>query len=109
MQRLNQRIFLAGGTHVNVAKTARRKAERDKAAQQVKSALDEIESIGVRVHDLTAGMLDFPCVANGKTVLLCWRLGDLGIQYWHAEGEGSGQVRSPLEELFGNTERNRPN
>ena len=31
MQQLSQRIFLAGGMHVNVAQAAKRRAEREKA------------------------------------------------------------------------------
>ena len=109
MQRLNHRIFLSGGLRVNVAEEARRKAERDKAAQQVKSALEEIEAIGVRVHDLTGGMLDFPCLVNGQTVLLCWRLGEPTVRYWHDEGEEKAEARKSVDELFGNAERRRPN
>lgn len=109
MQRLSQRIFLAGGLHVNVSAAARRRAERDKAAEAVKSATDEIESIGVRVHDLAAGMLDFPCLVNGRAVLLCWRLGEPGILFWHGEDEAGREARKPVEELFGNSERKRPN
>src|SRR5258708_39889661 len=36
MQALTQRIFLNGGTHVDVIATARRKAERAKAEQRAK-------------------------------------------------------------------------
>jgi hypothetical protein len=109
MQRLNQKIFLSGGLHVNVSTAARRRAERDKAGQAAKSAIEEVESIGVRVHDLPGGMLDFPCVVNGQTVLLCWRLGDAGILYWHGDGDAAGTTRKPVDELFGKSERKRPN
>jgi hypothetical protein len=39
MQALNHRIFLNGGTHVDVVAIARRKAERAKAEQRAKDAL----------------------------------------------------------------------
>ena len=32
-EQLRQQIFLAGGTHIDIAATARRRAERDKALQ----------------------------------------------------------------------------
>jgi hypothetical protein len=41
MQELNHRIFLNGGTHVDVVSVARRKAERAKAEQRAKDALLE--------------------------------------------------------------------
>src|SRR5260370_42677461 len=60
MQALNHRIFLNGGTHVDVVAIARPKAERAKAGQRAKHALDEIDSIGVQVKNLEIGLLDFP-------------------------------------------------
>jgi hypothetical protein len=65
MQALAHRIFLNGGTHVDVVPLARRKAERAKAEQRAKDALAEIDSIGVQVKDLEIGLLDFPCEVEG--------------------------------------------
>src|SRR5437660_12896395 len=88
MTALNHRIFLNGGTHVDVIATARRKAERAKAEQRAKDALAEIDSIGVQVKDLDIGLLDFPCVVEGRVVLLCWRMGEQSITHWHSTDEG---------------------
>ena len=70
MQELNHRIFLNGGTHVDVVAVARRKSERTKAEQRAKDALAEIDSIGVQVKDIDIGLLDFPCEVEGRTALL---------------------------------------
>jgi hypothetical protein len=108
MNELRQKIFLSGGMHVDVAAAARGRAEREKSEQQVKDTLAEIDAIGVRVQNFEAGVLDFPCVVDGRTVLLCWRLGEAAIAYWHADGDGlSG--RRPVETLFGKSESERPN
>src|SRR5579863_5390448 len=88
MQALAHRIFLNGGTHVDVVPLARRKAERAKAEQRAKDALAEIDSIGVRVKDLEIGLLDFPCEVEGYTVLLCWKMGEQSITHWHTPEEG---------------------
>ncbi len=108
MQRLSQRIFLSGGMHVDVQAAARRRAERDKAAQELKDTLAELEAIGVRVQDLEEGTLDFPFVLDGQTVMLCWKVGEPEIGYWHAEGT-SAELRQPLDSRFGKTERERFN
>jgi len=42
-----------------------------KALQRVKDAVHEIDAIGVQIKDLDIGLLDFPCLVNGETVLLC--------------------------------------
>lgn len=88
MQALSQRIFLNGGTHVDVVATARRKTQRAKAEQNAKDALSEIGSIGVQVKDLDVGLLDFPCEVDGRIVLLCWKMGEASITHWHGTEEG---------------------
>jgi hypothetical protein len=108
MQELSQRIFLSGGMFVDVAVAARRRAQRDKAVQEAKDTLAEIDEIGVQVKDLEQGLLDFPCVLDGKTVLLCWKLGEKEIGYWHAPEDGF-EARKPVDARFGKTERERLN
>lgn len=98
-QDLAHKIFLNGGTLVNVTYLARRKAEREKAVQQVKDAVSEIHATGVQVKDLDVGLLDFPCQASGEVVLLCWKFGEeKKIQHWHGLDEGF-RGRKPIETL----------
>lgn len=97
MQALSHRIFLNGGTHVDVIPVARRKAERAKAEQRAKDALAEIDSIGVQVKDLDIGLLDFPCAVDGQIILLCWKLGEKSITHWHGTQEGFAG-RKPVDE-----------
>ncbi|WP_158943079.1 DUF2203 domain-containing protein [Granulicella sp. S190] len=104
MQQLSHRIFLYGGLHVEVSVAARRRAEREKAVQEARDTLAEIDSIGVQVKDLEEGLLDFPYVMDGRTVLLCWKLGEAGITHWHTEEEGFAG-RKPLDARFGKPER----
>ncbi len=87
-QEVAHRVFLNGGTFLNVVHLARRKAEREKAMQRVKDAIAEIDSTGVQVKDLDIGLLDFPCEVDGHTVLLCWKLGEKSITHWHGVSEG---------------------
>jgi hypothetical protein len=108
MQELSQRIFLSGGMHVNVSVAARRRAEREKALQEAQATLAEIDEIGVQVKDLQQGLLDFPCVMEGQTVLLCWKLGEKEIGFWHSVEDGFAG-RKPLDARFGKTERERLN
>lgn len=96
-QALNHRIFLNGGTFLDVVPLARRKAERAKAEQRAKDALDEIGSIGVQVKDLNMGLLDFPCEVDGQIILLCWKLGEKSIAHWHGTEEGFAG-RKPIDE-----------
>jgi hypothetical protein len=108
MQELSQRIFHSGGMHVNVAQAARRRAERDKAAKEMSDTMAEIDEIGVVVKDLDLGLLDFPAMLDGQTVLLCWKLGEREIGFWHLTDEGFAG-RKPLDVRFGKTGRERLN
>jgi hypothetical protein len=93
---LRSRIFLNGGTLVDVAKLAERRAEREKAVQRAKDAVAEIDAAGVQVKDLDIGLLDFPCVVDGETLLLCWKLGEKGITHYHSTTEGFAG-RKPID------------
>ena len=97
MQSLANRIFVNGGTMVDVVKVARRKAEREKATQRAKDAVAEIDATGVQVKDLDIGLLDFPCVVEGEVILLCWKLGEDKITHWHNTTEGFAG-RKPIDE-----------
>ena len=101
LQETAHRIFLNGGTLLNVVHLARRKAERAKAIQRIKDALAEIDATGVQVKDLDIGLLDFPCKVEGEIVLLCWKFGEASITHWHSTTEGFAG-RKPIDERIAN-------
>lgn len=91
------KVFLNGGTLLNVVRLARRKAQREKAVQRVKDAVAEIDATGVQVKDLDIGLLDFPCRVEGEIILLCWKLGETEIAHWHGTEEGFAG-RKPIDD-----------
>ena len=97
LESLKSRIFINGGTFVNVLAVSRRKDEREKAIQRAKDAVAEIDAAGVQVKDLDIGLLDFPCMVGEEIVLLCWKLGEQGITHWHNTTEGFAG-RKPIDE-----------
>ncbi len=109
LQDLRHRILLSGGLSVDVAKLSARRAERDRAMQEIKDALAEVHSIGVQVKDLDIGLLDFPCAVEDEIVLLCWRLGEEKIEYWHGLEEGF-KGRKPIDErILRGKKKEKPN
>jgi hypothetical protein len=104
LQQTAHRVFLNGGMWLNILHLARRKAEREKAGQRVKDALAEIDATGVQVKDLDIGLLDFPCEVDGRTVLLCWKLGEDKITHWHTPSEGFAG-RKPIDERIARAKR----
>lgn len=97
LQEVAHRVFLNGGTLVNVVEIARRKGDRERAVQRAKDAIAEIHATGVQVKDIDIGLLDFPCKVEGEIVLLCWKLGEEKITHWHSTEEGFAG-RKPIDE-----------
>ena len=104
LQATAHRIFLNGGMSVNVVYLAGRKAQREKAIQRLKDAMAEIDAMGVQVKDLDIGLLDFPCEVDGQIVLLCWKLGEKAITFWHGVSEGFAG-RKPIDQRISKAKR----
>lgn len=99
LQALSRKIFVTGGMFLDVDRVRRRRAAYEAQIQQVKDSLAEIEAIGVQVKDLETGLLDFPCFIEGETVLLCWKMGESRIEFWHTLDAGF-RGRQPLDARF---------
>ena len=72
----------------------------EKAAQELAREIDgyqhELEELGIQLKDRRLGLVDFPSEMGGKKVLLCWRLGEQEVQFWHDEDAGYAG-RQPLQ------------
>ncbi len=99
LSELARRIYLSGGMKVDVSSVAKQRAEMESHLQRVRESVAEIDSIGVQVKDLEAGLLDFPCRLEDQVVLLCWRMGEPSIEHWHTVEQGF-QGRQPVDERF---------
>ncbi len=96
---LAQRIYFSGGMRVNTGDIAKQRAEMEDHLKRVRESIAEIDAIGVQVKDLESGLLDFPCRVDDEVVLLCWRMGEQGIEHWHTV-EAGFKGRQPLDERF---------
>ena len=91
-----------GGIPPAVLADATAAVERE--ARSLARAVDAIAEHGAEVKDLDEGLIDFPALHRGETVLLCWRLGEDEIRYWHRVEDGFAG-RRPVEELDGPTSK----
>jgi hypothetical protein len=101
---LARRILGSGGLHVDIGAAQKRRTTLQALVQRATDALDEINDTGVQIKDLQTGLLDFPCLLEGETVLLCWKRGEPRIAYWHRIEDGFAG-RQPIDARFG---RNAP-
>ena len=68
------------------------------AIDTIESYVRELNDVGADLRDWTLGLVDFPCLADGREVCLCWSPEDETIKHWHDAGnECSG--RKPIEML----------
>lgn len=66
--------------------------------RRMQRAVARIETWGITLRDIGTGLVDFPALANGRPIWLCWRLGEGDIAWWHEMDEGFGG-RRPLISL----------
>ena len=62
---------------------------------QMQADVAWLDERGIVLRDIATGLLDFPALAGGRQVWLCWRLGEDRIEYWHGTEEGFAG-RKPL-------------
>ncbi|MFL5966730.1 MAG: DUF2203 domain-containing protein [Gaiellaceae bacterium] len=69
-----------------------------RAADGVAECVRKINAAGAEVKDLDEGLLDFPTRRGDEVVLLCWKVGEPEIAYWHRIEEGfAGRRPLPLD------------
>ena len=72
--------------------------EVESEARELARVIDEIVDRGAQVKDIDEGLIDFPALSGGETVLLCWKLGEDEIRYWHTLEDGfAGRRELPLD------------
>jgi hypothetical protein len=64
-------------------------------AAELTECVERIDAAGAQIKSLEEGLLDFPSLRDDEEVLLCWKLGEDEIAYWHGVDEGFAG-RKPL-------------
>ena len=70
-------------------------ADADEARAGILALLEHLQSLGIVVRDLEAGLVDIPTTRGGEPAWLCWRLSDPDLAFWHTTSEGFAS-RRPL-------------
>jgi hypothetical protein len=66
---------------------------------RMKDVVTQLDAWDVQLRDIGTGLIDFPALASGRPIWLCWRLGEPDeIHWWHELDTGFGG-RQPLAEL----------
>jgi hypothetical protein len=70
-------------------------AEIQGEADAIAECAERIDGAGAQIKSLEEGLLDFPSSRDGEEILLCWKLGEDEIRYYHGPDEGFAG-RKPL-------------
>ncbi|KIL39180.1 cell division protein DivIVA [Gordoniibacillus kamchatkensis] len=55
---------------------------------EAKSSIRQFFEKGIQIKDIDIGLVDFPALLNGEEVLLCWKMGEPTIEYYHSAEAG---------------------
>jgi len=99
LEKFTARIQMMGGSQINRNDILSLRERRQTLAELLRDAIEKIQSFGCQVKDLDIGLVDFPTVYKGTDVLLCWKLGESGITWWHGLEEGF-RGRKPIDAEF---------
>ena len=69
--------------------------EMQQLAAEIEGYKAELAQLGVEFKDYSLGLVDFPARIGGRTVYLCWRLGEPSVRFWH-ELDSGYRGRRPL-------------
>jgi hypothetical protein len=83
----------------DIEETRRIRLRMQGVIDQMSAAVARIDSLGITLRDIERGLIDFPALASGRQVWLCWQLGETDVAHWHELETGFGS-RRPLIELL---------
>jgi hypothetical protein len=55
---------------------------------QMQAGVTRLVERDVTLREIETGLIDFPALANGRLIWLCWRLGEAEVDWWHELGDG---------------------
>jgi hypothetical protein len=76
------------GGGIEAQRLADLEAELERERIGIARCVNAIHERGAIVKDLDDGLVDFPAQREGEEILLCWRLGEDEVAYWHGLEEG---------------------
>jgi hypothetical protein len=90
---------MASNGHGMQGQLAQLQREAARLVNALKALITDIHQLGIQLKDLDMGLIDFPALRkNNEEVLLCWRLGEPRIAYWHSLEDGF-KGRRPIDEF----------
>ena len=98
MQREAEHLRSASGNGKHQARLDEHESTMLDIVRRMEATVRQIDAWGITLRDIGSGLVDFPALANGRPIWLCWKLGEDDIGWWHELDTGiAGRI--PLIEL----------
>src|SRR6476661_248694 len=55
---------------------------------RMQAGVVRIDEMGITLREIETGLIDFPALASGRQICLCWRLGEDDVAWWHELDDG---------------------
>ncbi len=98
IQRELERGRETNGSSEHAEELAQLETELREIVHRMQFSVGQIDQWGVTLRDISTGLIDFPALASGRPIWLCWRLGEGDVEWWHETNAGFGG-RQSLSEL----------
>jgi len=93
-QRDLTRFRESNGSEDHAMELQDRQARIRELVKRMQQTVARIDSWGITLRDITTGLIDFPALAAGRPIWLCWRVGEDDIGWWHEINDGFGGRRA---------------
>jgi len=98
LELLNSIEILAVDDYQNLRRITKTNKQFHKLSYEFFTNMEKLEDMGCMVKDLDTGLIDFFHKFEGRDILLCWKLGEKGIKFWH-EIDSGYMGRTPILDL----------
>ena len=95
IEELEERMRSNGGADSS-GRLDQRRRDLATASADIEEQVQAIVDRGIEIKSVDQGLVDFPCLRDGREVYLCWKEGESDIGSWH-ETDAGFAGRQPLE------------
>lgn len=82
-----------------VEETQRLRMRMQGLVDQMQAGALQLDGWGIQLREIATGLVDFPALVSGRSVWLCWHLGEERVEWWHETSEGF-ESRRRIEDLY---------
>lgn len=88
----------SNGSRAHAGEVTSKESAMREIVRRMEATVARIDEWGITLRDIETGLVDFPALASGRQIWLCWRLGEPAVAWWHELTTGVAG-RRPLIDL----------